>query len=106
MTRGIADKIAITTIVIAKNLPSLPRLCPLQGQSIALGCACRITPIIGKELASPTSVGLGLEDEVDGLSFAATNGHFLGLVPVGFLPCGDRVLARRQIRQRKHSAVA
>src|SRR5260370_4195855 len=73
MTMGIADTIAITTIVIAKNLPILPRLCPLQGQSIALGCACPITPIIGKELASPTSVGLGLEDEVDGLSFAATN---------------------------------
>jgi hypothetical protein len=36
VTMGIADRIAITTIVIAKNLPIALRLCPLQGRSVAL----------------------------------------------------------------------
>src|SRR5882762_11297007 len=105
MTMGIADRSAITKIVIAENLPIVPRLCPLQEQSIVLGCTCPIMLIIQDELPGPISIGLGLEGEVDGFGFAATDGHFLRLITVRFLPSRDRVLPRRQICKAERPAV-
>src|SRR5690349_21208759 len=84
---GIADRIAMTMIVIAKNLPIIPHLCPYEGRFIAIGALAK-TADQEDVPRSPTSIGLRLEDEVDGLGFAAADGHFLRLIAVGFLPRG------------------
>src|SRR6266481_2680277 len=70
-----------------------------------VGCTCPIMLIIQDELPSPISIGLGLEGEVDGFGFAATDGHFLRLITVRFLPSRDRVLPRRQICKAERPAV-
>jgi uncharacterized DUF497 family protein len=52
-----------------------------------------------------TSIRLGFENEVNGLRFAAGDGHGLSLLAVRFVPSSDGVAARGQVRQLELSVI-
>src|SRR5450631_1313841 len=105
---GTAEANAITITTTANSLPLIfPRNCRIAEfareilkESLQAGVN---TPALvwGKRLL----VSLRLEAKVDRLGFAACDGYVLLLRAVVFMPRGDLILARRQVRQCERAIV-
>src|ERR1700675_5185222 len=93
---GIADRIAITMMVIAKNFAMVVGpLVTTTHDSTSLRNSGGEIPLRRRCV----SVRFRLEREVDGLRLVAGDGDIGGLGAVVLMPGGDGVLAGRQVGQ-------
>src|SRR5580704_3082392 len=95
---GYADASAMITSTIANILPMVPGLSPRPARAAVHTNSAQLPFRANCEWSCQCrSVGLGFEEKVNGLGFAAGDGDFLRLLAIRLVPRSDGVLARGQI---------